>query len=121
MLLQSYLKGRAGLNPYLLVICTVCAMVIPSISNDYKLPLLIAPMAMLWCSISLPEGGWRRLLAILLVLITSLAFWSTQYPAGIKPDLLQRNFPALFIILIAAAVLSFVAPWTPQADTDHSG
>jgi hypothetical protein len=109
----SYFRGRSGFNPYLLVICTICALVVPSISNDYKLPILTAPMALLWCSETRPIRGLKKVLSILLIVITSVAYWSLHYPPVIKPELLGRNFPALFILLIAVTILSFLTPWQP--------
>ncbi len=118
VLLYSYWRRRAGLNPYLLVICTICALVIPSISNDYKLPILTAPMAMLWGSISMPENRLRRALSILLILMTSVAYWFTLYPPGIKPEIISRSFPDLYLLLIVVTILSFIAPWQPDTSTD---
>jgi hypothetical protein len=109
VLVSSYLQRKRGLNASLLVICTVFAMVIPSISNNYKLPILVAPMAILWCSVTLPARGWRKVLSILLIVLTSVAYWSTQYPPNMKPGLLSHNFPVLFAIVIMATVLRFVA------------
>jgi hypothetical protein len=115
VLLSSYLQRRTGLNASLLVICTVFAMVIPALSNNYKLPILIAPMAILWCNMTLPAPGWKKVLSILLIILTSVAYWSTQYPPNMKPELLSHNFPALFAIAILVAVLDFVAPQDTQA------
>jgi hypothetical protein len=120
VLLLSYFKDRPGLNTNLLVICTICAMVIPSVSNDYKLPILTAPMVMLWCNMKMPDKTLKRALSILLVLITSVAYWSTQYPPGVKPYLLNRNFPALFLILIAVTILSFLAPASKDVPLEDS-
>ncbi len=117
VLISSYLQRRTGMNASLLVICTVFAMVIPSISNNYKLPILIAPMAILWCSLTLPARGWRKVLSILLVILTSVAYWSTQYPPGMKPALVSHNFPALFAIVIIATVLRFMVPSEPDASS----
>lgn len=43
--ISSQLKG---FNPYLFAACTIGALAIPTISNDYKLPLLIGPLAILF-------------------------------------------------------------------------
>jgi hypothetical protein len=120
MLAFSYFRGRSGLNPYVLVVCTICALVVPSISNDYKLPILIAPMALLWCSETMPVHGWKKVLSILLIVITSVAYWSLHYPPVVKPEFLNRNFPALFILLIAVTVLSFLKPWQPGVQPEDT-
>jgi hypothetical protein len=117
-LFSSYRQRKPGLNANLLVICTICAMVIPSISNNYKLPILTAPMAILWCSMTLPAQGWRKVLAILLIIMSSVAYWSTQYPPGMKPLIVSHNFPALFVIAVIITILTFVTPRKPDASTD---
>ena len=119
VLLSLYLQRKSGLNASLLVLCTICAMVIPSISNNYKLPILIAPMAILWGSITMPAGGWKKILSILLIIMTSVAYWSLQYPPTIKPEFLRHNFPALFVIAIVTTVLYFVAPRLPDISSDR--
>lgn len=114
--LRSQRKASPGLSPDLLVLCTICGLIIPSISNDYKLPILIAPMALYWGSFSLPNGRHReKILPIILILIASLAYWSLQYPFVVKPYFLTRNFPALFVLLLAVTALSFLA--APNAET----
>lgn len=121
VLVSSYSQNESGPNPNLLLICTICAMIIPSISNDYKLPILTAPMAIALSSLSLPDRGPRKIFSILLVVIISIAYWSTQYPFTIKPYFLTRNFPALFIILIAVTALSFVAPHKSEPALQSAG
>lgn len=108
LMAYSYLRGHPGFNPYLLVVCTICALVIPSISNDYKLPILTLPMAALWSTIILPEQPFRRFVGILLILVSSVAYWSVQYPFIVKPDYLSRNFLTLFILLLAVTALRVV-------------
>jgi hypothetical protein len=115
--LQS--QASAGLDPALLVLCTICGLVIPSISNDYKLPILIAPMALFWSSLSRPVGGVGKKISYgLLMLTTSLAYWSTQYPFVVKPYFLTRNFPALFVLLLAVTLISFMS--SPRVDGTES-
>jgi hypothetical protein len=118
VMISSYRQRKTGLNASLLVICTMCAMLIPSLSNNYKLPILIAPMAILWGSLTLPARGWRKVPSILLIVLTSVAYWSTQYPPNMKPELLSHNFPALFAIAILVTVLHFAAPRPPHASPD---
>jgi hypothetical protein len=108
LMAHSYFSGRPGFNPYLLVACTVCALVIPSISNDYKLPILTLPMAALWSTITLPEQPFRRIMSILLILVSSVTYWSVQYPFIVKPAYLSRNFLTLFILLLTVTALRIV-------------
>jgi hypothetical protein len=108
LMVHSYFWSDVGFNPFLFLACTICALVIPSISNDYKLPILTIPMATVWCTITLPDHTSKRFISILLILISSVAYWSIQYPFVVKPTYLSRNFPALFILLLAVFALRFV-------------
>ena len=108
VLIHAYLQNDPNPNSILLLVSTICALIIPSISNDYKLPIITAPMAAVFCSLALPEQRWKRSLAIFLILIMSMAYWSTQYPFSVKPYILTRNFTALFILLLAVTALNFV-------------
>ena len=105
---HSYVQRIRGLNPNLLLVCTICALTVPSISNDYKLPILTIPMAIVLSSLSMPRGNLRKTVSILLIVITSVAYWSTQYPFTVKPYALTRNFPALFVIMVGVTGLNFV-------------
>ncbi len=99
-----------GLNPYLLLVCTIAALIIPSVSNDYKLSLLIAPAILVFCCLPGFNNPKKKISSTLLVILASLAYWTTLFPATVKPEFLGRNFPALIIILISVTVLNFLAP-----------
>ena len=109
ILLHSYVQNSSDPNPILLLVGTICGLIIPSISNDYKLPILTAPIAAVFCSLALPEHKGKKVLAIFLILVMSMGYWSTQYPFTVKPYVLTRNFLPLFILLISATILNFVA------------
>ena len=122
VIFHSYVQNRSNPNPFLLLLCTICALIIPSISNDYKLPILTAPIAAVICGLALPEHRWKRIAAIILVLVLSMAYWSTLYPFSVKPSILTRTFPALFIILIVATALHFVVSTSRAAPpAEHVG
>ena len=105
-------RKENGLNPYLLLISTIAALIIPSVSNDYKLSILIAPMSLVFCGLTEIMDPKKKSYSILLVLLASLAYWTTLYPATVKPEYLGRNFPALIIILISITALHFLVPST---------
>jgi hypothetical protein len=109
-----------GLNPHLLVICTIAALIIPSVSNDYKLSVLIAPMTLLLCSLPEIVDPKKKAYSILLIILSSLAYWTTLYPATVKPEFLGRNFPALMVILISVTILQFLAPYTYERNDQES-
>jgi hypothetical protein len=108
----SYFRNTRGLNPYLLLTCTIAALIIPSISNDYKLSLLIVPMALVLGCLPELQNPRKKAFSILLIIFASLAYWTTLYPATVKPEFLSRDFPALIIILISITILQFLAPYT---------
>jgi len=107
----AYFHNERGINPYLLLICTIAALIIPSVSNDYKLSLLVAPMTLVFSGLSDSIKPKKKALSILLIIVASLAYWTTLYPATVKPEFMSRNFPALIVILISVTVLQFLAPY----------
>lgn len=106
----SIYHDKHRFSPYLLMVCTIAALVTPSVSNDYKLSLLIAPMTLVLCCLPNTLEPTKKVFLFLLVIVASLAYWTTQYPATVKPEFLDRNFPALMIILISITALQFLAP-----------
>ena len=105
-------KQETGLNPYLLLISTIAALIIPSVSNDYKLSILVAPMTLVICGLPEITKPEKKAYSILLVILASLAYWTTLYPATVKPEYLGRNFPALIVILVSTTILNFLAPYS---------
>jgi hypothetical protein len=102
-------KNQIGFNPYMFVTCTIGLLIIPAISNDYKLPLLMGPMAILLSHLSIQGNTYKKIGFILLITIMSAAFWSILYPFEIKPDILNNNLPVLFVILFASTILNLLA------------
>jgi hypothetical protein len=101
-------KRESGFNPTLLAICTLGALIIPSVSNDYKLPLLTAPLSLAVSAVPALGGRLRKGLLALLVTVASFAYWMVQYPYRVKPEFLIRNFPALLVILVSLTALYFL-------------
>lgn len=112
----AYYRNQRGLNPYLLLMCTIAALIIPSVSNDYKLSLLIAPITLLFCGLPEIINSNNKALTILIIILISLAYWTTLFPTTVKPELLSRNFPALIVMMISATVLAFLKPYTYERD-----
>jgi Glycosyltransferase family 87 len=108
IIIRAYRTKEIGFNPYLLLACTLIASTIP-VSVDYTLPILIAPMAIFFSTITLPNGAViKRLLSILLIVVMSLSYASTLYPFKYKAYYLNNMFPPLFIVLIAVTLLYFL-------------
>ena len=103
-----YRTQQSGFNPYLLLVCTICALIIP-VSVDYTLPMLVAPMAIFLSSTPGLNGSPRNKIAsILLVVIVSISYATLLYPFKYKPYFLNNSFPALFLILVAATAYYFL-------------
>ncbi len=108
IIFHIYRNGKSGFNPYLLLVCTLCALIIP-VSVDYTLPMLVAPMAIFLGSVPESNGSsWNKIASILLVLILSISYATLLYPFKYKPYFLNNSFPALFLILVAATVHYFL-------------
>jgi len=108
----AYIRNERGLNPYILLVCTIAALIIPSVSNDYKLSLLVAPMSLVICCFPEKMESNKKLPLVLLTIIATFAYWTTLYPATVKPDFLSRNFPALIVILLSVTAMQFLVPYT---------
>jgi hypothetical protein len=112
IIIQAYRQNQNGINPYLLLACTIVAIVIPSESHDYKLSILIAPVALLFHSNFLNKSAGNRLwpLISLLIFLFSVAYSTTLYTYNLKPHTLWllNNFPALMILLFITTLFSFI-------------
>jgi len=51
---RAYKKNQTGIDPYLLFTCACAALLIPPISHDYKLPILVGPAAILLQDLFVP-------------------------------------------------------------------
>lgn len=112
VLIQTYRQKQKGFNPFVLLACTLGALLIPSVSHDYALSILAAPVAMVLSN----TGPWKRadrstwrILLIVLLLVFSAAYSSTLFSYTNKPLLLQNNFPALFSMLLVITILSWMS------------
>ena len=108
IILLAYFRRENGFNPALLLACTVGALIIPTISNDYKLPLLIGPVSILVSAWPVFEKLSKKTLSVFLLLILLMAFWSTLYPFKIKAEILHNSMPVLLLILIAVTVVDLL-------------
>jgi hypothetical protein len=111
IIFQAYRQNEQGVNPLLLLACTIGALVIPSVSHDYKLSILAAPVALLFSSgrfFGNVNSSRIRLTLIGLLLIFSASYSSTLYSFTNKPFILSNNLPALIIMLLVVTILSIV-------------
>lgn len=106
-LIIFHLRKETGLDPYLLLACTIGALTLP-ISYDYTLSILVVPMLLLLCGIPEMNSPGRRLVSILLTLGISIAYFVLLIPYHYRPHFLDDVFPLLFLILLLATVLNFM-------------
>lgn len=108
IIIHTYRKRSHSFNPYLLMVCTICTLVIP-VSVDYTLPMLVAPLAILLGNVSRLNGSTvNKLVSILIIFAVSISYTSLLFPFKYKPYFLNNSFPALFLILIAGTLLYFL-------------
>ncbi len=107
VLVLLYRKRMSAANPYLLMVLTLGTMLIPSTSHDYKLVILVGPVALLFNQLDLRSSGRRSLdmSAIALILVFSAAYFSTLFFHPDLPIPLANNMPALLIMTVTAAGL----------------
>lgn len=112
----AFIRREHGFNPYLLLACTVGALIIPTISNDYKLPLLIGPVSILLSSWPAMEKLSKKVAGLILLILVSMAYWSTLYPFKIKPEILHNNMPVLLVMLISITVIYLLGDATRSSN-----
>lgn len=108
IVIRAYIRRENGFSPYLFLACTLGALIIPT-SNDYTLPILVAPITIFFCTLPAINEFRNRPLTILLLLIISISYSSILYPFKYKPYFLNNSFPPLFLILIAVTLLYFLS------------
>ena len=106
ILWRAWRQNQVGVNPHLLLACTLGALLIPSVSHDYKLSILIPPVAYLFVHESRQEESQQHPVVGLLYGVFAFLYSSTLVSYTFKPPFLQNNFPALLVLLILTAVLS---------------
>lgn len=113
IMLQAYLKKQTGLNSYLLLACTIGALVIPPVSHDYTLSILIAAVATVFhndCFAKI-DSRHSRLLITILIFAFCAVYSSTLFSYVLKPHnlLLYNSFPALMVMLAITAAFSLMS------------
>ena len=108
VVVKDYVTKARGLNPDLLLICTIGGLIIPSVSHDYKLALLAGVMAICLSNRMVTSLRWKKMLSVFLITIASLAYSITLFPFKYKPEYLKNSFPPLLVILTSVTLLSFI-------------
>jgi hypothetical protein len=108
VVVKAYRNNKCLINYDLFLVCIIGAMIIPSVSIDYKLPLLALPLALALSRRSMQSGGLRRVGVILLIIIVSMAYSVTLFPFIDKPVILANSLPMLLVILVSITMLNFL-------------
>lgn len=109
IMFHSFRQRLTQFNVPLFFGCTVAALLIPSVSNDYKLTLLTVAMSVAFPHSLSTLSGLKRMFSGLLLLIIAFAYGSTLYSFTNKPLLFKNNLPALLIILCAWTALTWLS------------
>jgi hypothetical protein len=125
VVVQAYRRNEGGLNANLLLACVVGALLIPSVSHDYKLSILAAPavLALLDSERFFSQRHLkpaRRFVFIALTLVFALAYSSTLFSYLNKPYYLDNNLPALLTMLLIAVYFSRVSPGSENPDNPQA-
>lgn len=107
ILANNFRRNTPGIDPLLIMACVLGGLIIPSINQDYTLPLLAAPFALL-ASERYTRKVNGRIVVILLLIISSFAYTTTLLPFIHKPEYLKNSFPLLIILLTTTTLLSFL-------------
>jgi len=108
IIIHQYKTRTDGFNPYLLMVCTIGALMIPTASFDYKLPILTAPMIIFLSCMPVIGEAYKKAVSTAMIILMSIAYWSTLYPFDVKSPVLYRNSPALLTILFTTVILYFL-------------
>lgn len=107
VLARAYRRNQAGIDTSLLLVCLIGALIIP-ISNDYKLSILPAPMALALTEFSTARYAKNKPAAIVLLLLATIASSAVMYPFKYKAPFLQNSFPWLFVVLLCVTLLDWL-------------
>ena len=108
IIVVSYLRKENGFNAYLLLACAIGAMVIPTISYDYKLAILAAPMSIAFNTIEIAQNRIKRITSFVLIFLGSFAYSATVYPFKYRPEFIANGLPLLFVILTVIVILYII-------------
>jgi len=102
---RAYLEKEHGFNSYLFIICVVIACVVPELSNDYKLSILVGPIILGLNAVAIDFKKSKRWFPVILIGLVSFLYASLHFPYREKPSFLHNNFPVLMIIMILFTIL----------------
>ena len=100
---HAYRAGGAGIRGPLLLMCSLGALVVPSMSQDYKLAVLTGPLLVFWCYETRPDASrWILNASRVFLTITGMCYGATLFSFSNKVHLvLLNNLPTLVVLMLA--------------------
>jgi hypothetical protein len=100
-------KNQVILDPSLMLACTIGALVLPPLSNDYTLAYLVGPT--IYLLINLENGSHQPDSSfgknhLLQKIVISLVLSGTYFSYVNKPIFFQNQFPMLLLLLMAVSI-----------------
>ena len=96
-----------GINPYLPLMCTILCLVIPSMSQDYKLSILTWAMIVFITTVRVPARPMIKGTVFKVFLVAISFFYSGMlYSQDYKPWFLDNNFIMIFFLFLS--LISFL-------------
>ncbi len=109
VVVRGYKNNDNDLNLDLLLICTIGALILPSVSIDYKLPLLAPSMAL---ALSYPVknniDSYRKVAVSAALIVMAAAYSFTLFSFVHRPALVANSFPLFMIILVSITLLNIL-------------
>ena len=105
---RAYKNNENDINFDLFLVCTIGAMILPSVSIDYKLPLLSPAIALALSYSSQNHLKLQQVASAMLLVIISLSYSYTLFSFVYQPVFLTSSFPLLMLVLTAITLLNII-------------
>ena len=105
---RAYKNKDNGMNLDLFLVCTIGALILPSVSIDYKLPLLSPAIALALSYNSQNHQKIKQVASAMLFVIISLSYSYTLFSFVYLPAFLTSCFPLLMLVLTAITLLNII-------------
>jgi hypothetical protein len=118
LVVRAAKSGTRALDPYLLMACTLAALLVPGTSHDYTLAILAAPVVVLLfrdAQHPLIADSHRRNRNLGAVAVLMSAYVVTLFPYSNKLSPLWNNTAALLLMIAATTYLALARP-SPLSD-----
>jgi hypothetical protein len=101
-----YIRREKGFNNILFFVCMIGALIIPSVSHDYKLALMTLPVALMLNDFEIHWNAGPDIVTKALIIFASFLYSSLLFSYTTKPVFLSNNFPFLFLLLFVVIYLN---------------